>query len=297
MNIVTVNSLSGGRTSSYMAVKYPADVNVFAVVCIEDCPEHLTDPAILRYARDKFEKYCPNYPDFIATAEDDRTLLAMMELEQFIGKEIVWVRGESFDNLIANGGRKIFGGASTRLPSWARRYCTTEMKLLPIFEYLYFAGLLPCHMNIGFRSDEPKRIENFYAPGKNGHHFHYPVNCRTYGEKKQNWESIYYRRAHFPLFTDGTTSDTVNKFWEGKIDFPKISNCEFCFHKNLETIALMCRLSPTKLPWWKSQEEKGKGTWRDDNITYETISKSRLAQRLDLFEQNVCGCTSEGCTS
>ena len=34
-----------------------------------------------------------------------------------------------------------------------------------------------------------------------------------------------------------------------------------------------------------------------NNITYETISKSRLAQRLDLFEQNVCGCTSEGCTS
>ena len=31
-----VNSLSGGKTSSYMAVNYPADYNLFALVRIED---------------------------------------------------------------------------------------------------------------------------------------------------------------------------------------------------------------------------------------------------------------------
>ena len=33
--MIKVNSLSGGKTSSFMAEKYPADFNVFALVTIE----------------------------------------------------------------------------------------------------------------------------------------------------------------------------------------------------------------------------------------------------------------------
>lgn len=62
--IKTVNSVSGGASSAYMAVNYPADVNIFAVVCIEDCPEHKTDPAIIKYAKDKFERFCPLCHEF-----------------------------------------------------------------------------------------------------------------------------------------------------------------------------------------------------------------------------------------
>jgi diphthamide synthase (EF-2-diphthine--ammonia ligase) len=32
----TVNSLSGGKTSSYLAVHYPADYNVFSLVRTDD---------------------------------------------------------------------------------------------------------------------------------------------------------------------------------------------------------------------------------------------------------------------
>ena len=32
----TVNSLSGGKTSSYIAIHYPADYNVFALVHSDD---------------------------------------------------------------------------------------------------------------------------------------------------------------------------------------------------------------------------------------------------------------------
>tara|TARA_R110002167_G_scaffold149168_1_gene342383 strand:- start:9066 stop:9206 length:141 start_codon:yes stop_codon:yes gene_type:complete len=32
----TVNSLSGGKTSSYMAVHYPADYNIFALIRTND---------------------------------------------------------------------------------------------------------------------------------------------------------------------------------------------------------------------------------------------------------------------
>ena len=37
--------------------------------------------------------------EFIATAEDDLTLTLMFDLEQFIGKEIIWVTGETFEQV------------------------------------------------------------------------------------------------------------------------------------------------------------------------------------------------------
>ena len=293
-----------------MAANYPADVNVFAVVCIEDCPEHKTDPAIIKYAKDKFERFCPLYPDFIATAEDDKTLVAMMELEQYIGKEIVWVRGESFDSIIDAGGRRVFGGKPNRLPSWARRYCTSEMKLLPIFEYLYFNDLIPCLMNIGYRADETSnRIRKLYQkydrasktwedkkPGP--HFFHYPVSCNVLNTN-QKWSNILYRRCRFPLVKNHITNVIVKEFWKGKIEFPVVSNCEGCFHKEPEVIAYKCRTSPTKMPWWIRQEKKGKGRWLDINLTYEQISNSKLPLMLDLMHEIADGghCDSEGCTN
>lgn len=310
--MMIVDSLSGGESSSMMAAYSNANVRVFSVVCI-DCPEHKTDKKLIQYTQDKFQKFCPNYTDFQATAEDDATLWAMIELEQFLGEEIVWVRGKSFDEVLST--KSIFGGEPTRLPSWARRYCTSEMKLLPIFEYVYFNSLTPCHMNIGFRYDETEafhgdatkdRVRKFYYSWhketktwipKNPHHFHYPINCNVVassdGKKRMNWDYIYYRRAHFPLVEMGANKDMVTDFWKGKINFPKISNCEGCFHKNIETIAYKCNASPAKMRWWMRQENRGKGTWRDDKISYETIGNSKIGRQLKLSE--VSECESEGC--
>jgi hypothetical protein len=291
---IIVDSLSGGMSSSMMGAISDANSRIFSVVCIR-CPEHKTDPALIRYTKDKFEKFCPNYPDFQATAEDDATLLAMIELEQFLGKEIIWVRGKTFDDLLTT--KSFFGGKPTILPSRARRYCTIEMKLIPIFEYLYFNDLTPCHMNIGFRADEPNRKHKFYSnkdlTAKNPHHMHYPLSCNNYGQNKQNWSNLYYRRAHFPLIQMGVTKEMVKDFWRGKIKFPEISNCEGCFHKNIETIAVKCQTSPAKMRWWMKMENIGKGTWRDDKLLYETIANSKLGRQLTISE--VSECESEGC--
>ena len=126
----TVNSISGGKTSAYIAVHYPADYEVFSVVCIDDKECTPKDKAIVDYANRKLEKLIPKYGEFIATAEDDATLKAMMDLEQYLGREIIWVRGKSFDDVIDTG-------TQTRLPSWARRYCTEQMKLQPIFDWWF----------------------------------------------------------------------------------------------------------------------------------------------------------------
>ena len=94
----TINSLSGGKTSSYMSVHYPADYNIFALVTIDDINCKPKDESIVKYVSDKIGK------DFIATAEDDSTLYAMRDLEQLLGRDIIWVNGESFYKILKNRG-------------------------------------------------------------------------------------------------------------------------------------------------------------------------------------------------
>src|SRR5690606_18215824 len=131
----TVNSISGGKSSFYMAMHNPADINIFACVCIDYPPARPKDPEVLKYVLDKLDG------NFIASAEREKTLKAMMDIEQVLGKEIVWVRGKSFDQIIDE---------NSALPTWARRFCTTEMKIIPMFEYLYPRYGKTIH-NIGFR--------------------------------------------------------------------------------------------------------------------------------------------------
>jgi len=109
-----VNSLSGGKTSSYMAVHYPADVNVFALITIEDRRATPKDKKLVQMVSDKIGK------EFIATAEDNRTLIVMFDLEQIIGKEIIWLNERTYDSLFRE--KSIFGGIPNRLPSWVIRY-------------------------------------------------------------------------------------------------------------------------------------------------------------------------------
>ena len=119
--MIKVHSLSGGKTSSFMAVHYPAEYNVFALVTIEDYDSRPIDKHLIKKVSDKIGK------EFIATAEDDTTLYAMFDLEQLIGKEITWLTGLSFDKVVDTKGGW--------LPSKLRRFCTTEMKIRPIFEW------------------------------------------------------------------------------------------------------------------------------------------------------------------
>ena len=140
--MITVNSLSGGKTSSYMAVHYPTDINLFALVRINDPKCSPKDKALIQKVSDKIGS------DFIATAEDDLTLYAMFDLEQLMGKEITWVTGKTFDRTVE---------LRKHLPNIEWRFCTVEMKLRPIQKYCKKLGKV--EMNIGFRYDEKERGE------------------------------------------------------------------------------------------------------------------------------------------
>ena len=84
----TLNSLSGGATSSYMAANFPADYDVFALVCIDYEPARPRDAKLVQMVNDKLQKHSFNKSEFIATAEDVKTLQVIFDLEQMIGREI-----------------------------------------------------------------------------------------------------------------------------------------------------------------------------------------------------------------
>ena len=61
----TLNSLSGGKTSSYIAANYPADYDVFSLVRVEDKNCKFPDEKIRKEVEDRIQA------PFIGTAEDD----------------------------------------------------------------------------------------------------------------------------------------------------------------------------------------------------------------------------------
>lgn len=254
----TVNSVSGGKTSAYIAANYPADYNIFSLVCIDDMNCAPKDKSLIQYVNAKLEKQIPEYGEFIATAEDDQTLVALMDLEQFLGKEITWVRGKSFDQLIDANFERVKLGHKKRLPSWARRWCTTEMKMVPIFHWWLNEIGEKCKMRIGFRYDEFDRMERFMNGDPTN--FSIPVACSTKGERRQRHENFNYRFCTFPLVKDIVTKEMVDLFWKDKyvgssslfsnkkkIQFPQISNCVGCFHKKPDTLSIMWNTQTNKM--------------------------------------------------
>ncbi len=279
----TVNSISGGKTSAYIAANYQADRNVFALVRTSDKNCLFPDAKIRQIVSDKIGQ------EFIGTLEDDVIINTILDLEQFIGKEIDWVTGKTFDEIIV---RK---NGTTYLPSWMRRFCTTEMKLQPLFDWWKENFDEPVKMTIGFRANEMNRaktmIENL---NKNGlSEFHAIVGQSKNGRNK--WKDIEWRKPLFPLIEDVIFKDTIEEFWKDKpVRFAWMNNCVGCMHKEPILLNKMSRLHPNKLEWFAKQERVSTNncTWRE-NITYDQIIKHKL--QTELFEEDFNECDSGFC--
>ena len=264
----TVNSLSGGKTSSYLAKHYPADYNIFSLIRIEDERCKPKDSALIKFVSDKLGI------DFIATAESDLTLYAVMDLEQLIGKEIIWVTGLTFDAL--NKKRKA-------LPNQDWRFCTTEMKMRPIWDWWYKNISEKVKMGIGFRYDEKERADTFSTEFKG-----------IVGKRKtQNkWDTLKWREGYFPLIENKVTHYQV-KQWadETNLVFPLDSNCVGCFHKPLQQLRKNWDNETNKMQWFSDQEKHAK--WKKET-KYINIKKLGLQQDFNFGTGS--GCQAGFCT-
>lgn len=264
----TINSLSGGKTSSYMAVHYPADHNIFSLVRIEDTRCKPKDENLVKYVSDKIGI------EFIATAESDTTLYAMRDLEQLIGKEIIWVTGNTFEKVIKK---------ASVIPNQKWRFCTTEMKMRPIFDWWYKNIGEKVRMGVGFRYDELERAERFTTSfkgivGKMG--------------TRNKWEEIEWREGLFPLIENKITHYHIYQWAKGSgIIFPNDSNCVGCFWKPVQQLRKNWDTERDKMQWFSDQEQKG--TWKKE-MSYEQIKKIGLQQDFNFGTGS--GCRAGFCT-
>jgi hypothetical protein len=267
----TVNSLSGGKTSSYMAYHYPADYNIFSLVTIDDSNCSPKDKGLIKKISDKIGK------DFIATAEDDKTLVVILELEQLIGKEIIWLTGLSFDSLIDK---------KKMLPNSLIRYCTTEMKMRPIWDWWYKNINEKIRMGIGYRWDEMERADKFTSTFKG------IVGQSSNGNNK--WLEVEWREGYFPLIENKITHLPV-KLWANStnLEFPVDSNCIGCFHKSKEQLRKNYEDNPDKMQWFIDKEINIKGSWKN-GMKYKNIPK--LGLQLDFNYGGGAGCQGGFCT-
>jgi hypothetical protein len=278
----TVNSLSGGKTSSYLAVHYPADYNIFALVRTDDKKCMFPDSKIRQIVSDKLGT------EFIGTLEEDAIIYTMLDLEQYIGKEITWVTGKSFDEIIVRGDKKY-------LPNVTQRFCTIEMKLNPINKWWWDNIQETVEMRIGFRANEIVRAGRMNERcDKDGIMWQkFVVGQHESGRNK--WKNFPMRIPKFPLIENPTFKDQIESYWKDKpVRFAFLNNCVGCFHRNEILLNKMCRKEPVKMQWFIDQENSTNSpiTFKK-GITYEKIKNHKM--QIELFDDDFNECDSGYC--
>jgi len=283
----TVNSLSGGKTSSYIAANYPADYDVFSLVRIEDENCRFKGEKIRKEVEERIQA------PFIATAEDDTIIYTMLDLEQFIGRPITWVTGKTFDEIVTKGNGKV------NLPNAMRRFCTVEMKIEPIFNFWRENIGEVITTRIGFRANETRRANAMIERTANDGgvmKFKAVVGKRKDGKNK--WEDIPYQIPVFPLINDNIYKDTIEEFWMDKnVRFAWMNNCVGCFHKTPLLIRKMWDKHPKKLEWFNEIEKKAIASYNNNQwneaVTYEQIKNWN--SQFELFDDDFNECDSGYC--
>ena len=278
----TCNSLSGGKTSSYIAANYPSDYNVFSLVRTDDKNCLFPDAKIRQLVSDRINT------EFIGTLEEDAIIYTMLDLEQYIGNKIDWVTGKTFDEIIKRSDGKKY------LPNVTQRFCTQEMKLQPIFDWWNSNFDEPLEMRIGFRANEQRRAKTMMEKTNDDGILEFKA---IVGKRKtQNkWANIAWQKPVFPLISDNIYKDNVESYWKDKpVRFAYMNNCVGCFHRNPVLLKHMSERHPNKYQWFSDQEDTGYGKITFKNgTTYEKIKNS--FKQTELFDSDFTDCDSGYC--
>lgn len=271
----TVTSISGGMTSAYLAAKYPADYLVFSLVRTSDKRVQFKDRKTAQIVEDRIQT------DFVGTLEDDTIIYTILDLEQYLGRSIDWVTGITFDQLIKN--------KSNYLPNRTSRFCTTELKMRPIFHWWHnkFKGEI-IKMNLGYRANEKKRADREMEKlNENG-----ISEFKATFEKSENgrniWKTLPWRVPNFPLIDNFIYKEDIQKFWKKRpVRFAQHNNCVGCFHRSASFLNEMAKADKDTFDWFVRAEQNNKGYFQK-NISYEKIKNLNFTQKMD-FDSEGCG--------
>lgn len=278
----TLNSLSGGKTSSYIAANYPADYDVFALVRTDDKNCLFPDKKLRQEVSDRIGK------EFIGTLEDDTIIYTILDLEQFIGRKITWVSGKTFDE-ITQRKDKVY------LPNKVQRFCTVQMKIEPMFYWWAKNIGKPTETRIGFRANETRRANNMLERCNEYGFSVFKATFEKHSDGRNKWVDVPYQKPSFPLIKDNIRKDQIEEYWKDKpVRFAWMNNCVGCFHKTPLLLRKMFDKHPNKLEWFAKRERESinGASWRSD-ILYDDVKKWN--SQFELFDDDFNECDSGYC--
>jgi 3'-phosphoadenosine 5'-phosphosulfate sulfotransferase (PAPS reductase)/FAD synthetase len=269
-------SFSGGRTSAYMlyltikanggrlpdncevtfantGMEHPATLQF-----VEDCSKHWDVPIAWLELGDYFEAGI--YEKGVHKGKAIRKATTIQ-----VNFETAARKGEPFARLLEK---------RSYAPNPVARFCTSELKVRRIRDYLSSVDPEPWIQFIGIRADEPRRVMKMKGKMEEGH------------------------ERHLPLYDWGVTKHDVGKFWKEQpfdLGLPNhngvtdLGNCTLCFLKGFKKKLSIVKRNPELADWWIEQEEKlsinaGTGAFfRSDQPCYADMKKMALSQP-DLFD-------------
>ena len=144
--------------------------------------------------------------------------------------------GEPFADLIKS---------RSYLPNAVARFCTAELKIRPMKQYLMSIGWERWVACLGIRADEIRRVKE---------------------DSKDRWTFWH------PLVDAGVTKADISSFWKAQ-DFDlkllnsngttPLGNCDMCFLKSEATLASIAKEHPDRAQWWIDMESHTSSRFRN----------------------------------
>lgn len=227
-------SFSGGRTSAYM----------------------------LRNVLDAWGGSLPN-DGHVLFANTGREHCATYEFVERIGRDwcpVAWVecrRGGFSEVLPAHASRngEPFAELIRKrkfLPNPIARFCTSDLKVIPMRKWMEEKGYDDFTTVIGLRADEQRRVAKLRADHS--------------------------RDIAMPLADAGVTAEMVKAYWRNAafdLQLPNgdaaFGNCDLCFLKGRSATERVMEAEPQRAKWWIDLEREIGGTFRKDRPPYATI--------------------------
>lgn len=222
----TCISFSGGRTSAFMLYKvleaHDMSLPEEAVVCFANTGKE--DEATLKFVHDCETNW--NVPIVWLEYKDSEE---SKDRWKIVNYQTASRNGEPFEAVI----RK-----KNYLPNPVTRFCTIEMKIRTIANYLLSIGFCDTRSEgeymswIGIRADEPRRAAKI-------------------------------PRDRTPLVTAGIGKEDVGNFWKAQIfdlELPNFNgvtyhgNCDLCFLKGESQTRSLIAEKPERAVWWAKME-------------------------------------------
>lgn len=254
----SVISFSGGRTSAYMLWKvldaYDGKLPENIKVCFANTGREM-----------------PETLDFVQACSDnwgvDITWLeryAEVAPEDHKNKFVYTTKVVTYDTAARDGQPFLdLLKAKRYAPNPVARFCTVELKIRPIKEWLLDQGWETPYLGfIGIRADEQRRAAKMHGTIESG------------------------QERYLPLWLDKVTKEDIYEFWTNNdfdLQLPNNNgvtdwgNCDLCFLKGLSKKMAIIRERPSLADWWIEAEKQlsdqvGKGAYfRSDQPSYEDM--------------------------